>query len=311
MKTILITGITGFIGSHLAPLLEKENKVYGLARNVTGRYLLGKNTSFVFGDLNDPLSMKKIIKLIKPHIVIHLGGVTAVSYSYEHPQEVLETNFIATVNLAELCLRENPNIEHFIYASSSETYGNQTKFPITEKAILKPNSPYSASKIASEKYLNYMMDAYEFPVTIMRPFNTYGRINSAHFLIERTITQMLKNQKAIHLGDPTPYRDFMYLDDHLNAYLSVINNKKAISKTFNFCTGDTNSIKDVVDIIRVLIEYKGNIYWNTIPKRPLDIKKLHGSSALANTKLGWNHKYSLEDGLSKTIDKWRIKYATT
>ena len=304
---VLVTGGSGFIGAELLPkLIEIGHEVCSLERYVTGRYVLGARTATVFGDLRDGFSIRKLVKDTQPEAVIHLAAISPVAYSYDHPQEVFEVNALGTVNLAEACLREVPNFKHFLYAGTSEEYGNQDKFPATEDAELRPNSPYSVSKVAADEYLQYMRAAYDFPVTVLRPFNTYGRKDNTHFVVERTITQMLQG-KTVRLGDPTPMRDFIYVDDHVDAYLTCLNNSKAKGEVFNFCTGRDISIKGLIELISKLTGFKGKIQWNTIPARPLDIKKLLGSYEKAKRVLGWQPKYTLEEGLKKTIEFWENK----
>ncbi len=305
---ILLTGTTGFVGSHLAPKLVQEGyDVYALERYVTGRFILGeaKKVKTIFGDLREPFAVKRIVQEVQPDVVIHLASISAVSYSYDHPHEVIETNFVGTMNLVEACLREVPNFGHFLFASTSETYGNGP-IPKTEETPQNPNSPYAVSKLACEKYLLYMRDTYEFPMTILRNFNTYGRKDNTHFVVERTVVQMLKGG-LVKLGDPTPTRDFEYIDDHVNSYMACMNNPKAKGGVFNFCTGRGISIKQLVDTISELCEYKGEVIWNTIPTRPLDIKDLVGDYSKAKQFLGWEPKFTLEEGLELTVKFWRDK----
>ncbi|MEW6592548.1 MAG: GDP-mannose 4,6-dehydratase [Candidatus Hadarchaeota archaeon] len=306
---ILVTGGSGFIGGEMLPkLVELGHEVYSLERYVTGRYVLGQKTIAVTGDLRDGLSIRKRVKEIQPEAVIHLASISPVSYSYDHPHEVFEVNALGTINLAEACFREVKNLKQFLWAGTSEEYGNQDKFPIREDAELKPNSPYSASKVAADKYLEYMRAAYGFPTTVLRPFNTFGRKNNTHFVIERALTQMLQG-KDVMLGDQTPIRDFLYVDDHVNAYLTCLGNEKAVGDVFNFCTGRGVTIKEVVNELTKITEFKGKITWNTVPPRPLDIKKLIGSYDKAKHVLGWEPKYSLETGLKKIVDFWKSKLA--
>jgi nucleoside-diphosphate-sugar epimerase len=305
---VLVTGGTGFIGSHLIPKLMKEShEVYSLARYVTGRYVLGENVKTVFADLRDYHAVSKAVKTVQPETVIHLAAISPVSYSYEHPQEVVETNFNGTVNLAEACLRYIPHFKQFIFASTAETYGNQEKFPIFESAPQRPNSPYAVSKLACEKYLLYLRDAYDFPITIMRCFNTYGRKRNRHFVAERIITQMLEGKNPIRLGDPDVIRDLMYVEDHVDAYLTVLGNEKAIGEVFNFCTEQGTSIKELASTIASILDWKGEIKWHSIPQRPLDIKCLVGSYEKARRVLGWKPKWSLKEGLEVCVEWWKRK----
>lgn len=305
---VLVTGATGFIGGHLVPrLVERGYEVYSLERYVTGRYVLGqrREVKTVFGDLKEYFAVKRIVHEVQPDAVIHLAAVSPVAYSYDHPHEVIETNLLGTVNLAESCLREVAHFKQFLFASTSETYGNGPT-PKTEETPQNPNSPYAVSKFACEKYLLYMRDAYSFPATILRNFNTYGRKDNTHFVVERTIVQMLQG-KTVRLGDPTPIRDLMYVNDHVNSFLTCLDNQKAKGEIFNFCTGRSVSIKQLVELIGELSDFKGEIIWHTIPARPLDIKELVGDYSKAKRLLGWEPKFTLEEGLKITIDFWKNK----
>lgn len=308
VRKVLVTGSTGFIGSHLLPrLIEQGHDVYTVERYVTGRYVLGKNkgAKTVFGDLREYFAVRRIIHTVQPDAVIHLAAISPVAYSYDHPHEVIDTNFLSTVNLVESCLREVPHFKQFLFASTSETYGNGPS-PKTEKGPQNPNSPYAVSKLACEKYLLYMHNAYNFPIIILRNFNTYGRKNNAHFVVERTITQMLQGG-VVKLGDPTPTRDFEYVDDHVNSFLTCLSNPKALGEVFNFCTGRGVRIKQLTDMIAKLTDFKGKIMWNTLPARPLDIKNLVGDYSKAKRLLGWEPRFTLEEGLKLTIGFWRNK----
>ena len=305
---ILLTGGSGFIGSSLAPVLvERGHEVVMLERYVTARYVLGKRQNYEthIADIRDHNNIKEIVEKVQPEAVIHLAAVSPVSYSYERPNEVMGINYLGTVNLAESC-RELPHFKQFLFASTSETYGN-VDTPITEESPQLPISPYAVSKLASEKYLCYMMEAYNFPVSILRSFNTYGRTDNSHFVMERTIVQMLQGQN-IRLGDPTPVRDFMYVDSHVDGYLACLGNEAAIGDYFNFCTGKGISIKNLVAIIAKLTDFNGEIEWNTIPPRPVDIKILIGDYSKTKRILSWEPRVSLEDGLRLSIEHWRNVY---
>lgn len=304
---VLVTGGSGFIGSHLIPkLVELGHDVFSLERYVTGRYVLGgqRMVKTVFGDLCDHFATRKIVREVQPEAVIHLASVSPVSYSYDHPMEVMETNFLATLNLAESCLREVHCFKHFLFAGTSEEYGNQKKALLDETTELRPNSPYSVSKVAADEYLRFMRDAYDFPVTILRNFNTYGRKDNTHFVVERTIVQMLQ-QTTVRLGDYRPIRDFLYVDDHVNSYLTCLDNQKAIGEIINFCTGRGVSILQMVELVKELTGFKGEVSWNNIPGRPLDIDVLVGDNSKAKRLLNWEPKVTLETGLSLALDFWR------
>lgn len=300
---VLVTGSSGFIGSALTPALTNAGyDVFALERYVSNRYNVPSNAKVktVFADLTDYLAVDSLLRQIRPEIVIHLAALSAVASSYSRWQEFLEVNFNGTVNLAESALRHDSNLKQFVYAGTSECYGNQQKFPINETAKYAPNSPYSVSKVASINYLEYMRDSYSFPVTILLPFNTYGRQSCQHFVTERIIWQML-NGRAVRLGDPEPIRDLLYIDDHVAAYLSTLNVPQAFGERINVCTGKGTSIRELAEKIRKLTDFQGDVVWSTIPKRPLDITKLVGDNSKAKKVLDWKPRVDLDSGLEKTV----------
>ncbi|MDG6995868.1 MAG: NAD(P)-dependent oxidoreductase [Nitrososphaerota archaeon] len=300
---ILLTGATGFIGSHLAPKLEEQgHDVYTFERYVTGRPATKHKFKTVFGDLRDYLQVSRAVKDVQPQAIIHLAAISPVSYSYENPFDVQEVNYIGTVHLAEAALRNAPFLGQFIFASTSESYGN-IQPPMRENNEQLPNSPYSASKVASEKYLRYLHVANSFPITIMRAFNTYGRKTDHHFFIENMITQMLRSN-VVKLGEKDAVRDFMYVDDHVNGYLSALGKKEAIGRAINFCTGVPYKLTDIVEIAKEITGFTGDIIWNTIPRRPYDISQLWGINTLAEELLGWKPTIPLHEGLKFTAEYW-------
>jgi len=306
---ILVTGTTGFIAPRLArKLIDLGHKVYGLERYVTGRtfYQKDERINRVCGDLCDHHAIKRIINTIQPEAVFHLAALSPVAISYEQPTIVNRTNYLATINLAEACMRQVDSFKHFIFAGTSEEYGNQEVFPIRETAQLFPNSPYAVSKVAANLYLDFMHEAYDFPVTVCRPFNTYGRVGTTHFVVERIISQILDGAETLKLGDPLPVRDLMFREDHVDAYLSVFGNpEQSIGEVFNFCTGEGYAILELVNLISEKTGFKGCVNWNTIPKRPLDIDTLIGDPVKAQQILKWQSKYSLSKGLDLTISELR------
>lgn len=315
---ILVTGGTGFVGSRLLERLAESsnNELYSLQRYVTGRDDLApmQNTKalakIAFCDLRDPAAVKSAVREIQPEVVFHLASISPVSYSYDHPNEVMDVNLSGTINLAESCRRENPSLKHFLFASTSETYGNGP-LPKREDTPQSPNSPYSVSKLAAEKYLLYMWQACKFPVTVLRAFNTYGRRDSSDYLVERMIVQMLRGG-VVRLGDPTPARDLLYIDDHVDAYLACLSKAQAsIGEIFNVCTGEKLTVRSLAEKLRDMTDFHGEIIWNTIPPRPLDIHVMYGDPGKAKSALGWLPRTKLDVGLSRTIEFWRIKTAGT
>lgn len=304
-----MTGATGFIGQELAKKLE-SNELHCIERYVTGRYGFdAKNAIIHHVNLTDYNRVRAIVKEIQPDIVMHLAAISAVSYSYDNPIEVSEVNYIGSINLAEACRTEAHNLTQFIAAGTSEEYGmslTSAKEKLSEDSPLMPNSPYACAKVAFDNYLRYMGLAYSFPYTIMRPFNTYGRKNNRHFFIERTISEMLSNPRGtIYLGDPDAVRDWLYVDDHVQAYLSTLGNKAALGQAFNFGTGKGYTTRDTAELIAELAHFSGHIVWNSTPRRPLDARVLIGDSSKAGKLLNWKPKYTLTQGLQKTVAHWR------
>jgi nucleoside-diphosphate-sugar epimerase len=307
MEKVLVTGGTGFIGSELIPKLKaKGYDVEILERYVTGRYRMDKAKDHViqYASLTDYPAIKNIIRESQPDYVIHLAAVSAVSFSYDHYVEIGETNYLGTVNLAEACYRNVNHFKQFIFAGTSEEYGTTLKDKnevLTEESELNPNSPYAVAKVASDMYLKYMHKAYNFPFTVLRPYNTYGRKDNSHFFIESTISQMLK-QGEVHLGDPSAVRDWLYVDDHVEGYLKALGNEKAIGEVIQLCTGKAYTTKETAELVAKLTGFKNHIFWNSTPRRPLDAYVLRGDNSKAKKLLGWEPKTSLEEGLKKTID---------
>ncbi len=310
MERVLVTGATGFIGKELATkLLEKHYEVHTLERYVTGRYSVDQSKKAIkhYANLTDYPTIKNIVREVQAEYVVHLAAISPVSFSYDHYIEVTEANYLGTINLAEACYREVPHFRQMILAGTSEEYGLTLKDrnkKLTEDSTLHPNSPYAVAKVASDMYLKYMYEAYSFPFTVMRPYNTYGRRDNAHFFIERTILQMLKGEK-VYLGDKSTVRDWLYVDDHVDAYIKALGNKKAIGEVIQACTGKGYTTEDTAKLIAKLTGFKGEIVWNATPRRPLDARILIGDNSKAKELLGWRPKYGLEEGLKKTIDYWR------
>jgi nucleoside-diphosphate-sugar epimerase len=149
-----------------------------------------------------------------------------------------------------------------------------------------------------------MHDAYSFPVTIIFPFNSYGRPECKHFITEKIIWQML-TQETVKLGDPEPVRDLMFITDHIDGYIAALGRGNAVGETFNICTGKGVTIKELTEKIAALTGFKGELVWGTIPSRPLDIQRLVGNYSKAANMLGWSPKVSLDEGLEQTVKQMK------
>ena len=310
MKKVLLTGSTGFIGQHLLPELRKDYDVHAIVLNgEKDQNKQGNAVHVHYADLKDHAAIKAIVEKTSPEYIIHLAGASSVAKSFEDYNGTMASNYYATVNLAESCRKQN-NLSQFIFAGSSEEYGNVLKNAnqrITEDTHMGPTSPYAVSKINADIYLQYMGTAYNFPYTIIRPFNTYGRTDNNSFFIEKTISKMLSKEQSISLGDPLLIRDWLYVDDHVSGYMKVIGNKAAIGQAIQLCTGKGHSIKETAGLIADMTDFKGQILWNAIPKRPFEASIMIGDNSKAKRLLGWEPKYDLKQGLEKMISFWKEK----
>lgn len=280
---MLMTGATGFIGQHLMT----EFADFDIA---------------VLGDLADP-KLDYYAEGWLPDIVIHLAAKSEVAHSFDNYLEVAQVNYVGTVALAESQRRLNPNLKLFIFASTMETYGNHLfRHPFTEDTPQYPAAPYSVAKVASEKYLAYMAEAYRFPSTILRQTNTYGRHDNDFFIVERIISQMARSDLCL-LGTSVPWRNFLYIDDLVRLYRAVVE-QLPVGETF--VTGPDNalSIGDLAKWIKRLMGWGGEIVWDTQPVRPGEVQYLNSHPGKAMKMLGWEPEVGLDDGLRMTIKKW-------
>ena len=242
MTRVLITGIMGFIGSHLAERLVNDGfEVYGVARRVATRNfeVIGnilKDITLVSGDVSDYVSTRNAIKTVNPDVIFHLAALSPVRDSFERPFEYQHANYLGTMNVAHSLLElQDPQTRKLIAASTAEVYGIHSDEPLKESLPLHPSSPYAVSKAAGDLYLRMMFNSFGLKGTILRPTNSYGRKFDTSFMIEYLVTQMLKNQK-IYVGSPDSVRDYMYVDDHVNAYVLAMKNPKANGQVYNVGT---------------------------------------------------------------------------
>ena len=295
------------MGKHLAKeLVKRGHEIDALVRYVSNRDANLSGISIYHGDISDPSVIGKILKKSQPDVIVHLAAQTSVEYSFSHPSEVYTSNFLGVTNVASAAREVIPNLEKFIFAGSVEVYGNQSIFPIKESFPLKPSSPYGVSKVAAEYYLRYLFEGYGFPCIIFRSTNTYGRKYNHYFVIEHIIYDILSGKKEILMGDPDPVRDFLHIDDEVEAYIKAIETERDIfGETLNTGTSRGISIRELVEKIKGMTDSKSNVIWNSISKRPFEIKKLVLDIEKIKRLLNWSPRYSLEAGLERTINWWR------
>lgn len=314
----MITGILGFIGSHLAErLVDERYEVYGIVRRVANRNFeviqrISKDLTLVTGDITDYVSIRNALKSVNPDVIVHLAALTPVRDSFERPFEYQQANLVGTMNVAHALLElPDPQTRRLIAASTAEVYGLQRKEPLKETLALRPNSPYAVSKAAADLYLQMMTHTCDLNCTVLRPANSYGRKFDTSFIIEYLVTQMLRDEK-IYVGAPNSVRDYMYVNDHVNAYLHAIKNPTAKGHVYNVGTGLGTSNKELAEMAAELIGYdKKRIVFGSYPPgypyRPSisDQPSIILDSSKIKEELGWRPTVSLNEGLDKVISYFK------
>jgi len=302
MQKILITGLSGFIGGYLFNRLKSSYEIIDLNE-----------------DLLNYEKVKQRVIDVNPDFIIHLAARTEVEKSFYEQIKFSEINYVGTVNLIESA-RDLTNLKLFIFSSTMETYGWQPEsdliknnqpftLPVFDETTQQhPNAPYSVAKVACEYYLSYAHRSYGLPFTAFRQTNSYGRIDNDFFVIESIITQMIKNPTEINLGYKEPYRNFLFIDDLIDLYETVLANPEKAQGEF-FCCGPDNAltIGDLANKIASMLNWNGKINWNTRPERPGEIYVLNSTSAKAERMLGWKPKTTLDMGLKRTVELWKSK----
>ena len=308
-KHILVTGAGGFIGSHLVEALVTQGaQVRAFVRyNSRGdpgllRYLppqVYSEIEVVAGDLRDPQAVRGAVAGCQ--VVLHLGALISIPYSYFHPVEVAETNFIGTLNILTAC--RDLGVERLIHTSTSEVYGTARQIPITEVHPLQGQSPYSASKIGADKMAESYYCTYNLPVVTVRPFNTYGPRQSARAVIPAIITQAL-TQATVRLGNLETTRDFTFVQDTVNGLIKAIQAEGVEGSQFNLGTGLEIRVRDLAEMIIRKVGRQVDIKLDPDRLRPekSEVLRLVSDNRLAREKLGWQPQTSLEKGLDRTID---------
>ena len=308
MKTALITGADGFIGSHLTEMLVAEGyQVKALAQynsfNNWGwlENINCKNQVEVLtGDIRDPHYCKHITQDVDN--IFHLAALIAIPYSYVAPDSYVDTNIKGTLNICQAA-KENGNIR-VIHTSTSEVYGTAQYVPIDEKHPLQPQSPYSATKIAADAMAMSFFNAFELPVTIARPFNTYGPRQSARAVIPTIITQIANGMKEIKLGDVTPTRDFNYVEDTCRGFLALAESGKTIGQTVNIGSNFEISVGDTLNLIKELMnsDVKFVIDEQRIRPDKSEVFRLWCDNTQIETLTGFKPQVDIREGLHRTID---------
>jgi NAD dependent epimerase/dehydratase len=308
-RKVLVTGAGGFIGSHLVERLLDEGADVRAFVRYTSRPHAGflddldderrAAIEIVRGDLRDADAVAQAAR--GTSTVFHLGALIGIPYSYVHPVETAETNLNGTLNV--LVATRDLEVERLVHTSSSEVYGTARYAPIDEEHPLQGQSPYSASKIGSDKLAESFNYAFGTPVVIVRPFNTYGPRQSARAVIPTIITQALADDE-INLGNLTPLRDFTYVSDTVEGFLRAATVDAAVGRTVNLGTSTEVSIGALVDRIGRLLGKELRVAADAVRIRPpgSEVERLLSDTGLARELFGWEPRVPLDEGLRRTID---------
>lgn len=308
----LITGADGFIGSHLTELLLQNGfQVKALSQYNSFNYWgwlddipKNKNLDVITGDVRDPHFCKEITKDVE--IIFHLAALIAIPYSYVAPDSYIDTNVKGTLNICQAA-KENNNIR-VIHTSTSEVYGTAQYVPIDEKHPKQPQSPYSASKIGADMIAMSFYNAFGLPVTIARPFNTYGPRQSARAIIPTIITQIASGAKQIKVGDLSPTRDFNFVKDTCRGFLSLAENDQTIGKEINISSNYEISMSDTLNLIREILNSDVEFFTENQRIRPekSEVFRLWGDNNLIKKLTNYVPEYDLKTGLKITCE-WFLK----
>lgn len=307
-KRVLVTGADGFIGSHLTELLLREgHRVRALVQynSLGSRGWLDEcdaqaGLEVVSGDVRDAHFCRTLVGDID--VVYHLAALIAIPYSYVAPASYLDTNAGGTLNLCQAALEAQ--VQRFIHTSTSEVYGTARYVPIDEEHALQAQSPYSASKIAADAMAMSYHCAFELPLSIARPFNTYGPRQSARAVIPAIICQIAAGKQEIHLGDLSPTRDFNYVEDTCRGFLALAACDEAVGQVVNIGSGSEISIHDTLHLIRELMASDTRFVTDTQRLRPAasEVMRLVCGNQRMSELTGHSPTVPLREGLQRTID---------
>ena len=307
-KIMLVTGADGFIGSHLTEMLLQEGyKVRALSQyNSFNNWgwledINHPNLEVVTGDVRDPHYCKHISQGVDT--IFHLAALIAIPYSYIAPDSYVDTNVKGTLNICQAA-KEN-NVRRVLVTSTSEVYGTARYVPINENHPKQPQSPYSATKIGADAMAMSFYNAFELPIVIVRPFNTYGPRQSARAIIPTIITQIANGATEIKLGDLTPTRDFNFVKDTCRGFIQLADCDEAIGQEVNVCSNYEISMRDTLNLIAEIMGKDVKFIEDSQRLRPKnsEVFRLWGDNSKIKKLTGFEPQYDIRQGLEETI-KW-------
>jgi len=312
-KKVLVTGADGFIGSHVVERLMQEGcsvraftyynsfNSWGWLDSFDKKTL--KDIDVFCGDIRDPNGVRTAMKGID--VVFHLAALIAIPYSYHSPDSYVDTNVKGTLNVLQAA--RDSNCVKILVTSTSEVYGTAQYVPIDEKHPYQGQSPYSASKIGADRMAESFWRSFNLPVSIVRPFNTYGPRQSARAVIPTVIVQLLAGQTEIKLGNITPTRDFNFVKDTAEGFCAIATSDLTIGEEINIAMQDEISIGDIAKRLVDIINPAAKISSDEIRLRPenSEVNRLLGSNTKIFRLTQWKPKYTLQEGLMETIEWFR------
>jgi NAD dependent epimerase/dehydratase len=306
---ILVTGADGFIGSHLTEELVRQGYdvkafVYYNSFNSwgwldTSPESIKKELEVFAGDIRDPHGVKEAMKGCD--VVLHLASLIAIPYSYHSPDTYVDTNIKGTLNVLQAA--RELDIQKVVHTSTSEVYGTAQYVPIDENHPLQGQSPYSASKIGADQMAIAFYRSFETPVAIIRPFNTYGPRQSARAVIPTIITQLASGKRKIKLGSLHPTRDFNYIKDTVNGFISVMKHDQSIGEVINIGSNFEVSIGETAKLIAEIMGVDIEIETDDVRIRPekSEVERLWADNSKAKALLGWEPKYGGKEGFKRGL----------
>ncbi|APM39744.1 NAD-dependent 4,6-dehydratase LegB [Clostridium kluyveri] len=315
MNKVLVTGADGFIGSHLVEKLLNSGYsvkafVYYNSFNSWGwldtlpKHML-KEIEIFSGDIRDPNGVREAVKNIDE--VYHLAALIAIPFSYYSPDSYVDTNIKGTLNVLQAA--KELKTKRVIITSTSEVYGGAKFVPITEEHPYQAQSPYSATKIAADKLAESFYRSFSLPITIVRPFNTYGPRQSARAIIPTIITQLLSQKGEIRLGSLSPTRDFNYVKDTVDGFVEIAKSDKTVGEVINIASQKEISIKNLAAELIKQLNPKVKIVCETERIRPekSEVNRLLGSNEKVKRLTGWTPKFTFEEGIKETVDWFKVE----
>lgn len=311
-KRVLLTGAAGFIGSHLCELLVQEGFLVRafVHYNSTGRWTnleqipptTRQQIEIVPGDIADAGSVSKAVSGCE--WVFHLAALIGIPYSYLAPASYVQTNVIGTLNILDAC--RTHNVERLLHTSTSETYGSAQYVPIDEKHPLVGQSPYSATKIGADKLAESYWLSFRTPVTVVRPFNTYGPRQSQRAIIPTIIAQAFKGA-VLKLGNLDPVRDLTFVTDTARGFLAAARSARVKGETVNLGVGSGVSVRDLVERIGKLVGRSLDVQQDNERIRPdgSEVVRLISNNEKARSLMEWGPKVDLDAGLAATLEHIR------